>query len=136
MINIAMLTGCDYTEGIEGIGPVTALEILAEFPGQALGPLLNLKDWWIQSQKMTTPPGNKIRAKLKTLSVPGGFPSRAVYKAYMEPEVDDSEEKFSWSMPDLDQLRQYPLLTSGPTSKKIFECAILGTCVVEVFLFC
>ena len=26
-----MLAGCDYTSGVRGIGPVAALEILAEF---------------------------------------------------------------------------------------------------------
>jgi len=33
MVLLAMLTGSDYTDGVEGVGPVTALEILAEFPG-------------------------------------------------------------------------------------------------------
>ena len=38
---LALLTGSDYTEGVETVGPVTALEILAEFPGENLQPLLD-----------------------------------------------------------------------------------------------
>ncbi|XP_064615043.1 DNA excision repair protein ERCC-5-like isoform X2 [Liolophura sinensis] len=34
LINIALLCGSDYTYGIKGVGPVTAMEIMAEFPGQ------------------------------------------------------------------------------------------------------
>jgi len=41
LINIALLCGSDYTEGIPGVGPVTALELLAEFPGDGLEKLLN-----------------------------------------------------------------------------------------------
>ncbi|KAG1675699.1 DNA repair protein complementing XP-G cells [Nymphon striatum] len=108
MINIAMLTGSDYTDGIEGVGPITAMEILAEFPDDGLQPLFKFKEWWTKSKKMTTAPGNKIKAKLKTLSLANNFPDLNVFNAYMEPEVDDSKEKFSWSTPDLDMLRQYP----------------------------
>lgn len=32
LINMALLCGSDYTEGIPGVGPVTAMEILSEFP--------------------------------------------------------------------------------------------------------
>lgn len=32
LINIALLCGSDYTDGIPGVGPVTAMEILSEFP--------------------------------------------------------------------------------------------------------
>ena len=33
---IAMLCGSDYTDGVRGVGPVTALEILAHFRGVGL----------------------------------------------------------------------------------------------------
>ncbi len=50
MILLAELTGSDYTDGIESVGPVTALEILAEFPGPGLDPLKNFKTWWEKYQ--------------------------------------------------------------------------------------
>ena len=43
MINLALMCGSDYTTGVQGIGPVTALEVLAEFPGEGLEPLKSLK---------------------------------------------------------------------------------------------
>ena len=43
MINLALMCGSDYTQGVQGIGPVSALEVLAEFPGDGLQPLKNLK---------------------------------------------------------------------------------------------
>ncbi|KAK3605617.1 hypothetical protein CHS0354_027283 [Potamilus streckersoni] len=43
LINIALLCGSDYTEGIQGVGPITAMEILAEFPGEELEGLVALK---------------------------------------------------------------------------------------------
>ena len=43
MINLALMCGSDYTQGVQGIGPVSALEVLAEFPGDGLEPLKNFK---------------------------------------------------------------------------------------------
>ena len=43
LINLALLCGSDYTEGIQGVGPVTAMEILLEFSGEGLEGLLALK---------------------------------------------------------------------------------------------
>ncbi|KAG1692297.1 DNA repair protein complementing XP-G cells [Nymphon striatum] len=119
MINIAMLTGSDYTDGIEGVGPITAMEILAEFPDDGLQPLFKFKEWWTKSKKITTAPGNKIKAKLKTLSLAKNFPDLNVFNAYMEPEVDDSKEKFSWSTPDLDMLRQFAFQKFGWAKTKV-----------------
>lgn len=35
------------------------------------------------------------------------FPSKQVVQAYMSPQVDRSEARFSWSAPDLSALRNY-----------------------------
>lgn len=42
LINLAYLLGSDYTEGIPTVGYVTAMEILNEFPGRGMEPLLQL----------------------------------------------------------------------------------------------
>ena len=43
LILIALLIGSDYTDGIDGIGVVTAMEILRDFPGEGLELLKNFK---------------------------------------------------------------------------------------------
>ena len=42
LIRLAYLCGSDYTEGLQGIGPVSALEVLAEFPGEKLDGLRSM----------------------------------------------------------------------------------------------
>ena len=42
-INLALLCGSDYTEGLRGVGPVTAMEILSEFPGTDIEALVAFK---------------------------------------------------------------------------------------------
>lgn len=43
LINLAYLMGSDYTEGIPSVGYVSAMEILNEFNGHGLEPLMNFK---------------------------------------------------------------------------------------------
>lgn len=43
LINIGLLSGCDYSAGIENIGPVTSMEIFVEFEGNGFEVLNNLK---------------------------------------------------------------------------------------------
>ena len=43
LIVLAYLLGSDYTEGLEGIGIVMAMEFLRDFPGSGLEPLLKLR---------------------------------------------------------------------------------------------
>lgn len=54
LIRLAYLLGSDYTEGLPGVGPVVAMELLNEFSGD--GGLHLFKDWWrkVQSGRDTT----------------------------------------------------------------------------------
>ena len=36
LILLAYFTGSDYTEGVQGVGVVTAVEVLRDFPGKGL----------------------------------------------------------------------------------------------------
>jgi DNA excision repair protein ERCC-5 len=111
MISIAQLLGSDYTTGIPGIGPVTALELLAEFPD-----LQNFKDWWTGVQDQTIPkeadkdsPFRRRfrRTQATKLFLPPGFPDKRVADAYLHPEVDADPEPFQWGVPDLAALRTF-----------------------------
>ncbi|XP_043927188.1 DNA excision repair protein ERCC-5-like [Protopterus annectens] len=111
LINLAYLLGSDYTEGIPGVGFVTAMEILNEFPGHGMEPLLKLKEWWTEAQKnkriRPNPYDTKVKKKLRGVQLPPGFPNPAVVEAYLKPEIDDSEESFSWGRPDLQEIREF-----------------------------
>lgn len=43
LIVLAYLLGSDYTDGLEGVGIVSAMELLRDFPGSGLEPLKKLK---------------------------------------------------------------------------------------------
>ncbi|XP_046457764.1 DNA excision repair protein ERCC-5-like isoform X2 [Daphnia pulex] len=108
LVHLALLTGSDYTEGIQGVGPVCALEILAEFPNPGLEALEEFSNWLHKVQaKKNAPPENKIRQKIRNLQVKPGFPNRAVVDAYHNPEINASRSKFSWTDPDMDALRDF-----------------------------
>ncbi|KAK8061560.1 DNA excision repair protein [Apiospora phragmitis] len=53
LISLAHLLGSDYTEGLPGVGPVTAVEILSEFPGRE--GLAGFRDWWQDVQVQNRP---------------------------------------------------------------------------------
>lgn len=69
MVLLALLVGSDYTPGILGVGPVTALEILAAFPtgsgdDNILRGLQRFQDWWnggTTEDSGKTPLKNKLK---------------------------------------------------------------------------
>ncbi|XP_077987460.1 DNA excision repair protein ERCC-5 homolog [Glandiceps talaboti] len=123
MIQLAFLVGSDYTEGIAGIGGVTALEVLHEFKGGNLEGLKAFRNWWDEAQKQVhaVPNETKLKSKLRTLTVKSGFPNPAVRLAYLQPAIDESQESFQWGVPDLHQLREFANEKFGWSKTKIDE---------------
>lgn len=131
LISLAHLLGSDYTEGLPGVGPVTAVEILSEFPGKS--GLQNFREWWQEVQLQTRPKeadaSSTFRKKFRKsqatkLFLPPGFPSPAVYDAYIHPEVDDSNEPFKWGVPDVEGLRQFLMATIGWSKERTDEVLV------------
>ncbi|KAI0444844.1 hypothetical protein F4803DRAFT_217643 [Xylaria telfairii] len=131
LISLAQLLGSDYTEGLPGVGPVTAVEILSEFPGK--DGLKDFHDWWQEVQVHNRPKeadkGSNFRKKFRKsqgtkLFLAPGFPSSAVFDAYLHPEVDHSTEQFQWGSPDVEGLRQFLMSTIGWSQERTDEVLV------------
>ncbi|TLD29078.1 hypothetical protein PspLS_04188 [Pyricularia sp. CBS 133598] len=130
LISLAQLLGSDYTDGLPGVGPVTAVEILSEFPGP--DGLSRFADWWrqVQSSLNVSTDGwssflRKFRKSQATrLFLPPGFPSPAVPEAYLKPEVDNDPEPFQWGAPDLSGLRDFLMATIGWSQERTDEVLV------------
>ncbi|GAB7358466.1 hypothetical protein MBLNU230_g2530t1 [Neophaeotheca triangularis] len=127
LINVAHLLGSDYTEGLPGVGPVTALELIAEF-----GSLDAFKEWYSGVQDTSIPKSadansafrKKFRRQASKLFLPPAFPDPRVDAAYLEPEVDADPEPFQWGVPDLDALRSFLMATIGWSQERTDEVLV------------
>lgn len=131
LISLAQLLGSDYTEGLPGVGPVTAVEILSEFPGK--DGLDKFREWWRDVQSQVRPKeadaSSSFRRKFRKsqatkLFLPVAFPSPAVYEAYLHPVVDSSTESFQWGVPDVAGLREYLMATIGWSKERTDEVLV------------
>lgn len=110
MIDLAQLLGSDYTNGIKGMGPVSGMEVIAEF-----GTLKDFRDWYNEGQfdKKKQEQEGKFQKDLRKRLVKNevfldeNFPSDIVRNAYLSPEVDNDKTEFIWGSPDLDMLRTF-----------------------------
>jgi len=58
-----------------------------------------------EKHKGPSPLKRKLLNMRKNLEMGSDFPNPHVIEAYLQPQVDVSEEKFIWNLPDLDSLR-------------------------------
>lgn len=113
LVQLAYLLGSDYTEGLEGVGPVLAMEILSHFPGE--DGLVKFREWWRKVQMGKDTAKDTYDSVLKRLKktlrnkvhLESHWPDPNVIDAYFEPTVDSSKETFQWGLPDLDSLRSF-----------------------------
>lgn len=112
LVRLAYLLGSDYVEGLPGVGPVVAMELMQEFPGE--DGLHKFKDWWSKVQSgrdraedNKTKFRKRFKKKFKDLYLQQDWPNPLVRDAYYHPTVDSSEEPFKWGIPDLDALRHF-----------------------------
>ena len=140
LISLAYLLGSDYTEGLSGVGPVTALELLTEFAesGESdespVAPLQRFKSWWEEVQHLAGITYNdtqdsKFKKKFRKshatkLSLPSRFPAPEVDHAYLKPEVDGDPSEFKWGVPDLDGLRHFLMVTVGWSQERCDEVLV------------
>ncbi|ETV80048.1 hypothetical protein, variant 2 [Aphanomyces astaci] len=124
MIALALLLGSDYTDGINGIGIVNAAEIVGAFGGleglRHFGTWVNSFDITDDLKKPKKVSADELAAlsplerfKLthqsirRNWNVSAIFPNPHVIKAYQYPDTDKSTARFSWSVPDLANLRVF-----------------------------
>ncbi|XP_059049840.1 DNA excision repair protein ERCC-5 [Achroia grisella] len=134
LVLLALLVGSDYTTGLTGVGPVTALEILASFPfnkrlfinesteqGRYQQVVTGLQEFksWVRAGKRTD--NITLKKKLKNVNVTDDFPSIRVVQAYLDPNVEKSKEKFTWGEIDITILRDYAKAKFGWSQSKLDE---------------
>ncbi|WFD19170.1 DNA repair protein rad2 [Malassezia caprae] len=111
LIQLAFLLGSDYTEGLSGVGPVLAMEILSVFHG-----LPDFAQWWRQVQTGADTEildrHHKVRRRIKRalrekVHLSADWPDASERRAYTHPIVDDSDEPFVWGQADLDAVRAF-----------------------------
>ena len=108
LIMMGLLLGCDYFQGVRGVGIVNAIEILRAFPSVAC--LREFRNWVYSDAKNFDFAANcsnpglvtaredfaaKHRGVKKNWEVDMDFPPDAVIQAFIKPSVDSSEEPHS-----------------------------------------
>ncbi|KAI9482329.1 hypothetical protein BX667DRAFT_494181 [Coemansia mojavensis] len=148
MVFLACLLGSDYTVGIKNIGPVLAMEALAEFGPSAVDSssdesdearvieaLRRFREWCdrvtevlpgieLPEELTSSPMRQRLAQVVRKSGVPPSFPNPRVVHAYFQPRVDASEARFEWGFPKLDMLRQFLAEKLGWSTQKTDETLV------------
>ncbi|KAJ2849823.1 DNA repair protein rad2 [Coemansia brasiliensis] len=148
MVFLACLLGSDYTVGIKNIGPVLAMEALAEFGPSAvdssadesdearvIGALRRFREWCdkitevlpgieLPEELTGSPMRRRLAQVVRKSGVPPSFPNPHVVHAYFQPQIDPSDARFEWGFPKLDMLRQFLAEKLGWSAQKTDETLV------------
>ncbi|KAF1744684.1 hypothetical protein MXB_89, partial [Myxobolus squamalis] len=109
LISMAMLSGCDYTDGLKGVGIITAYKLITEFYNpDSFQILLNIKNDSLQ----------KLKNIIKTKILPN-FPNELIYKSFMNPLINNKIQKFDWKNINYEVLKKYMKIKLGFDEQKI-----------------
>jgi len=138
LILLSYLLGSDYTDGVKGIGVVTACEILVAFhkkdttkDKQSIELLQSFVDWMKEEEKEKGE-NNRFKnvnksiiealskLKKKKIDFDSSFPTSKIFDYYTNLEVstDTSREPFSWGVPNMERLTEFTLKTFGWNKQK------------------
>lgn len=111
-VQLAMLVGSDYSEGIKGIGAVNGIEILERFEGAGISGLQQFKEFWNgvqQNESKSAPRGfAKMKKLCRRIEISDKFPDQRIYDAYFNPQINHvSRKDFFWEGPDFHSIRRY-----------------------------
>ncbi|KAK9450924.1 uncharacterized protein V1518DRAFT_412085 [Limtongia smithiae] len=128
MIELAHLLGSDYAPGIQGVGPVTAMQLLKDFKSE--NTLADFRAWWDAVQHgdntvdSSSPFRKRFRKKSKTLFFTQSLPDPVVVDAYLHPTVDEDRTQFVWGTPDLDGIRRFLMSSIGWSKQRADEVLV------------
>ena len=118
LIDLALLLGSDYTDGVRGVGYVRAAELVSTF--KPIGGMTTFARWYADGESVfddadaplkVAPSARRMLRRLRPTIVLGdAFPDRHVVAAYRAPRVDESitrDTQFVWSRPSFDALRRW-----------------------------
>ena len=104
LVRLAFLLGCDYTEGVKGIGPKHATVLLKSFKSEALRPLTNILAAAEAARSGVKEKFTGEEGLLSRVDFPRGFPDENVWVAFMTPLVDPVPlEEFKWGSIDVEK---------------------------------
>ena len=124
-VALAMLLGGDYSEGVKGVGIVNGMEVVSSFDVSTdlKGGLEKFRTWLngfepIVEAKARKDTGSgeitkeqafhiKHRSARNRWNAPENFPSGGVISAYVNPVVDKSTTKFSFGVPDMENIARF-----------------------------
>lgn len=136
-IRLALLCGSDYTNGIDKIGPIKALEIISSLcPPSGSNEVSTETDAILQPLKEFCQFCRRgADARWKNIKIPVGkspvvtnlpspvlidFPSETVIKGYLYPKVEEPNE-LQWDTPQTLLLTKYPFYLQRFNSTLIME---------------